>query len=62
MGNKFDGVLDRVIKAKNDPKLHYLPTADTTPEAGEKGAVGHPNEKGQSRVADELTAFISKLL
>lgn len=62
MGNKFDGVLDRVIKAKNDPKLHYLPTADTTPEAGEKGAVGHPNEKGQSRVAYELTAFISKLL
>ena len=62
MGLKFKDVLDRVITAKNDPKLHFLPVNVITDAADEKGAVGHPNEKGQKRAANSLIALISELI
>ena len=62
MGLRYKAVLDKVISEKNDPKMHFLPVACITDEADEKGAVGHPNEKGQKRAAKALIEKISSLI
>ena len=62
MGLRYKAVLDKVISEKNDPKMHFLPVACITAEADEKGAVGHPNEKGQKRAAKALIEKISTLI
>ena len=62
MNTKYEKVLAGLIGAMNDPKLHFLPTRTIYSGEDEIGGVGHPNERGQRRAADELIRLIEGII
>lgn len=62
MGQRYDAVLSSLIGelAATDKKLHYVPIEKVGDD--EKGAINHPNLKGQSRGARVLTAAIREVM
>lgn len=44
----------------NDMNIDFLPITPMKTENNEVGGTGHPNKKGQRRIANELINYINK--
>lgn len=63
MMNGYISALEKAVKTVNltDKDVYFLTCESIFDRTGETGAVGHPNELGQRRGADELIAKISEI-
>ena len=63
MNKKFIPVLRELTDEMrtNDKNLSFLPIESVRREDNETGAFGHPNRKGQKRIADTLLSYIKSL-
>lgn len=62
MGGDYKPTLKRLIEdmKKDDLRLGFLPVEAVSEKNGEVGGLGHPNKKGELRLAKELTEYITK--
>lgn len=64
MGGDYKPVLSRLAEdmKKQGMRFSFLPVEAVSKEADEVGGLGHPNKKGELRLAEELTEHIKNIL